>query len=84
MHVTKNNYVLDVMGKVEHSRVGKHINPPKFLRYDPETKLCIVRNLDEFLKRTSLVKDLSHKQLLIVLVKPHFQYLRIRYLDGLN
>jgi hypothetical protein len=56
---------------VKQSRPGTHLEPIIFNSYSAEGKLCVVKHLNEYLKRTAQLRPPECKQLLISLQKPH-------------
>ena len=56
--------------KVKQSRVGTHLKPVEFLPYPEDEKLCAIKHLQEYIKKTQdLQSDCS--QLRLSHVKPH-------------
>jgi len=60
-------YVID---KVKQTREGTHVAPLVFLAFQDE-KLCVIKHINEYMKRTSGLRSDSHTQLLISYVKPY-------------
>ena len=56
--------------KVKQSRVGTHLKPVEFLAYPADEKLCVIKHLNEHIKRTQVLRKGCH-QLLLSHVKPH-------------
>ena len=56
---------------VKQSRPGTHLEPIIFNSYSAEGKFCVVKHLNEYLKRTAQLRPPECKQLLISLQKPH-------------
>ena len=56
--------------KVKQSRVGTHLKAVEFLAYPEDEKLCVIKHLQEYIKKTQVFRgDCSH--LLLSHVKPH-------------
>ena len=70
MDVTETECIFHIVEKLKHTRPGAHQKPLRFIKYDIEPRLCIYRNLKEYLDRTSLFRA-DQKQLLISFVRPH-------------
>jgi len=56
--------------KVKQSRVGTHLKPVEFLAYPDDEKLCVIKHLQEYIKKTQAVRG-DCSQLLLSHVKPH-------------
>ena len=56
--------------KVKQSRVGTHLKPVEFLAYPEDEKLCVIKHLQAYIKKTQVVRGDS-SQLLLSHVKPH-------------
>lgn len=56
--------------KVKQSRVGTHLKPVEFLAYPEDEKLCVVKHLQEYIKKTRVLRN-DCCQLLLSHVKPH-------------
>lgn len=56
--------------KVKQSRVGIHLKPVEFLPYPEDEKLCVIKHLQEYIKRTKVIRK-DCQQLLLSHVKPH-------------
>ena len=55
--------------KVKQSRVGTHLKPVEFLAYPEEEKLCVIKLLQEYVKKTEVLRS-DCSQLLLSHVKP--------------
>ena len=56
--------------KVKQSRVGTHLKPVEFLAYPEDEKLCVIKHLQEYIKKTQVVRG-DCIQLLLSHVMPH-------------
>ena len=56
--------------KVKQSRVGTHLKPVEFLAYPEDEKLCVIKHLREYIKKTQVLRG-DCSQLLLSHVKPH-------------
>ena len=56
--------------KVKQSRVGTHLKPVEFLAYPEDEKLCVIKHLQEYIKKTQALRG-DCSQLLLSHVKPH-------------
>lgn len=56
--------------KVKQSRVGTHLKPVEFLAYPEDEKLCVIKHLQEYSKKTQALRG-DCSQLLLSHVKPH-------------
>ena len=56
--------------KVKQSRVGTHLKPVEFLAYPEDDKLCVIKHLQEYIKKTQALRG-DCSQLLLSHVKPH-------------
>ena len=66
-----NNYMF-TFGKLHKVwRKGKSLPSLKFYSFEEDTKLCVVANLEEYLKRTKVSRGKDKSQLLLSFVKPH-------------
>jgi len=51
-------------------RVGTHLKPVEFLAYPENEKLCVIKHLQEYIKKTRVLRN-DCCQLLLSHVKPH-------------
>ena len=66
-----NNYMF-TFGKLHKVwRKGKSLPSLKFYSFEEDTKLCVVANLEEYLKRTKVSRGKDKSQLLLSFLKPH-------------
>lgn len=63
-------YRVTVQQKLKQTKVGRHLEPIDLLAFAEDSRVCIVLHLEEYLKRTALLRG-SHTQLLISHVKPN-------------
>ena len=70
MIIDANKITFIITEKLKHTTPGTHQKPLIYLAYAPDKKLCIVTQLQEYLKRTSALRG-ENKQLLISFIKPH-------------
>ena len=56
--------------KVKQSRVGTHLKPVEFLAYPEDEKLCVIKHLQEYIKKTRVLRNDCY-QLLLSHVKLH-------------
>ena len=57
--------------KVKQSRVGTHLKPViEFLAYPENEKLCVIKHLQEYIKKTQVLRS-DCSRLLLSHVKPH-------------
>ena len=59
-----------ITNKVKRSLVGTHLKPVEFLAYPEDEKLCVIRHLQEYIKKTQVLRS-DCSQLLLSHVKPH-------------
>ena len=72
MAKSDNKYTCGFGVSVKHRRKGKPSPPVVFYRFEGDTKLCPVDALDEYLKRTKVVRsEANTTQLFLSVVKPH-------------
>ena len=71
-HMTRlqDKYVFPLIYKLKQSGFNHHLKPLEFLKYPPAEKLCIVSHLDEYIKRTAIIRN-NEKQLLFSFTKPY-------------
>jgi len=63
-------YVFTIGEKLPTTRPGKHLEPIELTTFEPDTKLCVVTHLIQYLVKTKNLRG-STSQLLISYVKPH-------------
>lgn len=63
-------YVFTIGEKLKHTRPGTHQKPIEFMSYE-DKDLCVVQHLDEYISRTTLMRENSSSQLLISFIKPY-------------
>jgi len=66
----QDKYVFPIVYKLKQSRINHHLKPLEFLKYPPDEKICIVSHLDEYIKRTAILRG-NEKQLLLSFTKPY-------------
>jgi site-specific recombinase XerD len=66
---SKEGCVVVISGKLKHSRLNFNQEPFN-LKFYPEEKLCVVRCLQEYINRTSSIRE-NYDQLLLCYQKPH-------------
>ena len=71
MTVTMDRYVFHIKEKVKQTRVGYHIAPLEFIKYPPDSRICVVEHLKEYIKRTMPFRALTSHQLLLSFQKPY-------------
>ena len=64
------NVFFVITESVKQSRVGTHLKPAEFLAYPEDEKLCVIKHLQEYIKKTQVVRG-DCSQLLLSHVKPH-------------
>ena len=69
MDLTDKKCIFYIVDKVKQLRVGKHVKPLEFLSYPNDERLCVIRLLQQYLKKTAELRN--SQQLLISYVKPH-------------
>ena len=62
--------VFSINSLLKTSRPGKHLSCIEFQAYAPDVSLCIVKHLQQYLKRTDILRS-DVKQLFISYTKPH-------------
>ena len=67
--ITKRHVKFRIKKLLKHSRPGKHLSELCIKAYAPDRRMCVVTVLNEYIKRTSSVRNSD--QLLISYVKPH-------------
>ena len=62
-------FIFTIGTKLKHTRPGTHQKPIELLSYT-DKDLCVVRHLDEYIRRTAALRK-GKSQLLISYIKPH-------------
>ena len=62
-------YRLTINEKLKQTKPGKHLAPIDLLAFPEEEGLCVVKTLEEYLKRTLKHRD-KHSQLLLSYIQP--------------
>ena len=71
MELSPTRCVFQVKEKVKQSRVGYHIAPIVYEEYPKDPALCILKHINEYIKRTQKFRKPDHSQLLVSYVKPN-------------
>lgn len=69
MTINNSSCTFVITEKVKQTRPGKHVQPLKFTAYAPDKRLCVIKYLQEYLKRTNMHRG-HNNQLLLSFVKP--------------
>lgn len=70
MQISSDKCVFSINSLLKTSRPGKHLACIEFQAYAPDVSLCIVKHLQQYLKRTDILRG-DVKQLFISYTKPH-------------
>ena len=70
MQISADKCVFSINSLLKTSRPGKHLACIEFQAYAPDARLCIVKHLQQYLKRTDILRG-DVKQLFISYTKPH-------------
>ena len=70
MQISADKCVFSINSLLKTSRPGKHLACIEFQAYAPDVSLCIVKHLQQYLKRTDILRG-DVKQLFISYTKPH-------------
>ena len=62
-------YRLTINNKLKQTKPGKHLAPINLLAFPEEEGLCVVKTMEEYIKRTLKHRD-KHSQLLLSYIKP--------------
>lgn len=46
-----------IIEKVKQSRVGTHLKPVEFLTYPEDEKICVIKHLQEYIKKTQVIRN---------------------------
>ena len=68
---SETKYIFPIYSKVKQTRPGKHIKPLEFIMYPKDEKLCVVTHLEEYINRTSQIRNSCRQQLLVSYIRPH-------------
>ena len=76
-------YRLTINEKLKQTKPGKHLAPIDLHAFPEEEGLCVVKTLEEYLKRTLKIRD-KHSQLLLSYIQPLNQCRMTQSLVGLK